>query len=161
MGQWKKKAIIKVKVTWFKLWMKAMSPFTTTKGFQNAFFVAIATGVAFAGIRMIQSFSGSPLNNSRGYAALSLICPIIIVALGGWVAKRQSVKGAALSAHESSERAHKSMEAALAERERDELGKVLAEHLGALAEEKKANALASGEAVEEVAPEEPRRRLRL
>lgn len=104
--------------------MRILEPFATTRSFQKVFFGALGTGAAFALIRMFQTFSGSSLNNSKWYAALSLACPIVILGLVFWVMRRQSIDAASLSARSASERAHKSLEQALAEREREELGMV-------------------------------------
>lgn len=124
MRKWAREAARSARMSWLRLSLRALRPFSTTRSFQRVFFGVLATGAAFALIRMAQSFSGSPLNGSRWYAALSLACPALILALVFWVMRRESIDGASLSARSASERAHKSLAHELAEREREELGLV-------------------------------------
>lgn len=124
MSKWAKEAARTARMSGLKLWLRVLAPFSTTRSFQKVFFGALATGAAFALIRMIQTFSGSPLNGSRFYAILSLACPALILGLVFWVMRRQSIDAASLSARAASERVYKSLEQELAERERAELGLV-------------------------------------
>lgn len=124
MKKWIKEAARSARMSWLRLSLRALAPFSTTRSFQKVFFGALATGAVFALIRMVQTFAGSPLNGSRWYAALSLACPALILGLVFWVMRRQSIDAASLSARSVSERVHKSLEQELAEREREELGLV-------------------------------------